>query len=94
MRIVGVGFRAHVGTLRRDGSRVAVKVQHPDLPERLALDIEILRTVANAVSVVFPRLRIGETADQFSTNFQMQLDFRDEARFLHQFRCAGRTTCT
>ena len=67
----------HVAVLKRDGSRVAVKVQHPNLSERLALDMTILRGAADVFSGLFPRLRIGETADQFASNFEMQLDFRD-----------------
>jgi len=78
--------QVHLATLRRDGATVAVKVQHPNLPERMALDMAILRLMADLCSLLFPQLRIGETADQFATNFEMQLDFRDEARFLRQFR--------
>lgn len=83
--------QVHLATLRRDGSQVAVKVQHPNLPERLALDMAILRLTADIFSALFPRMRIGETANQFATNFEMQLDFRDEARFLQQFRRSAQT---
>lgn len=65
---------------------MAVKVQHPNLRERLALDMAILRAAADVCSSLLPNLRIAETVNQFATNFEMQLDFRDEARFLQQFR--------
>jgi aarF domain-containing kinase len=64
---------------------VAVKVQHPNLTERLALDMAILRKLAALAARLAPDMRIGETADQFALNFEAQLDFRDEARNLEKF---------
>jgi predicted unusual protein kinase regulating ubiquinone biosynthesis (AarF/ABC1/UbiB family) len=60
--------------------RVAVKVQHPNLTERLDIDMEVLRWIAN-----WSGDRVKETVDQFACNFQAQLDFRDEARNLNTF---------
>jgi aarF domain-containing kinase len=77
--------QVHTATLRSDGTRVAVKVQHPHLGPRLAVDMFLLRAAADLVSSFAPALRVGETADQFATNFEMQLDFRDEAAFLRKF---------
>lgn len=64
---------------------MAVKVQHPNLTERLALDMAILRKLAALAARLAPDMRIGETADQFALNFEAQLDFRDEARNLEKF---------
>lgn len=70
----------HVARLREGGAKVAVKVQHPNLATRLAIDMCLLRAAANLWSRLAPDMRVGETADQFATNFEMQLDFRDEVR--------------
>ena len=68
-----------------NGETVAIKVQHPNLGERLALDMAILRYLASFAARLAPDMRIGETADQFALNFEAQLDFRDEARNLEKF---------
>jgi len=77
--------QVHVAKLLRDGSTVAVKVQHPNLTERLALDMTLLRQLSKLAARFAPDLRIGETADQFAANFEAQLDFRDEAKNLQRF---------
>lgn len=68
----------HIATL--GDQRVAVKVQHPNLTERLDIDMEVLRWVADWAGD-----RVKQTVDQFSCNFQAQLDFRDEAKNLNTF---------
>ena len=82
--------QVHVATLAAAqpfaaGTKVAVKVQHPDLAERLFLDMTILRRAADLAAAFAPGLRVGETVDQFASNFECQLDFRDEARNLRTF---------
>ena len=64
---------------------VCGQVQHPNLPERLFLDMTILRRAAAIGASIAPGMRIGETVDQFASNFECQLDFRDEAANLRQF---------
>ena len=71
--------QVHVATLMEDGSTVAVKVQHPNLSERLDLDMSILRYISKLAASLAPGMRIEETVNQFATNFEMQLDFVDEA---------------
>uniref|UniRef100_A0A7S0LB18 ABC1 atypical kinase-like domain-containing protein n=1 Tax=Coccolithus braarudii TaxID=221442 RepID=A0A7S0LB18_9EUKA len=78
--------QVHMATLRSDNSLVAVKVQHPNLAKRLALDMAILRQLAQVAAWLAPGWRISETADQFATNFEAQLDFRDEAENLRAFK--------
>lgn len=79
--------QVHLAKLRhaQQNETVAVKVQHPNLTERLALDMTILRRLAALAAHLAPDMRIGETADQFALNFEAQLDFRDEARNLDKF---------
>lgn len=82
--------QVHLATLKQahgqfaEGLKVAVKVQHPNLAERLTYDMAILMKAADTVSTV-AGLRINETVGQFASNFYMQLDFRDEAENLRRF---------
>ena len=82
--------QVHVATLKHahgkfpPGLKVAVKVQHPNLAERLTLDMAILMSAAGFVGEV-AGVRIHETVAQFASNFYMQLDFRDEADNLRKF---------
>jgi len=62
-----------------------VKVQHPNLAERLGVDMAILMGAADALGSV-KGLQINDTVAQFASNFYMQLDFRDEAENLRRFR--------
>ena len=84
--------QVHVATLAPPGSgagggggpgggrKVAVKVQHPNLAERLEVDMAILRWTADRGGE-----RVRQTVDQFAVNFEAQLDFRDEAENLRRF---------
>ena len=45
----------------------------------------LLLTCQPLVSYFSPASRVGETAHQFATNFEMQLDFEDEAANLRSF---------
>ena len=78
--------QVHLGILAATGAKVAIKVQHPDLAVRLFLDMTILRRAADLAAALAPGMRVGETVDQFASNFECQLDFRDEADNLRQFR--------
>jgi len=77
---IASGSIAQVHIAKLGSKKVAVKVQHPNLSERLDIDMEVLRWVAD-----WAGNRIGQTVDQFSCNFQAQLDFRDEASNLNTF---------
>lgn len=60
--------------------KVAVKVQHPNLAAGLELDMALLKWVAS-----WGGHRVASTVDQFATNFECQLDFKDEAENLRKF---------
>ena len=62
-----------------------MKIQHPNLAERLGIDMAILMRAADAVGSV-KGLQVNDTVAQFASNFYMQLDFRDEAENLRRFR--------
>ena len=79
--------QVHRAVLRDDGTDVIVKVQHPGLGRRLALDMYLLRALSKGCGRLHALrgLRISETVDQFASNFTAQLDFRDEAANLLRF---------
>ena len=83
--------QVHIGYLKEAhgplpaGCKVAIKIQHPNLSERLGIDMAILMGAADALGSV-QGLQIKETVAQFASNFYMQLDFRDEADNLRRFR--------
>ena len=62
-----------------------MKIQHPNLAERLGIDMAILMRAADAVGSV-KGVQVNDTVAQFASNFYMQLDFRDEAENLRRFR--------
>ena len=66
------------------GAKVAIKIQHPGLAERLGIDMAILMKGADLLGS-FKGLQINDTVAQFASNFYMQLDFRDEAENLRRF---------
>ena len=62
----------------RDGTKVALKVQRPGIPEIIEKDLVILQALAKRVEVVFPDLRVynptGMVQD-FATQIRKELDF-------------------
>jgi ubiquinone biosynthesis protein len=62
----------------RDGTRVALKVQRPGIPEIIEKDLVILQALAKRVEVVFPDLRVynptGMVQD-FASQIRKELDF-------------------
>ena len=71
----------------RDGREVAVKVQRPDIRERVALDLEALGEIAAFVdrhSRLARRYRVSAILEQFARALHRELDFRQEAANLSQ----------
>lgn len=77
--------QVHIAKWIKDGSTVAVKVQHPNLADKMALDMAILRQIAVYAAWLAPDMRIDETMNQFASNFECQLNFIDEAHNLIEF---------
>ncbi|MBO9999217.1 MAG: AarF/ABC1/UbiB kinase family protein [Cyanobacteria bacterium SID2] len=71
----------------KTGETVAVKVQRPDLLERVALDIYLLRTLAQWAQNNIKRLRSDLVAimDEFATRIFEELDYSHEARNAERF---------
>ena len=74
-----------------EGTRVAVKVLHPNVERLVATDVYLLRTAARLVEQLVPLpgirwLALSESVDHFATFMSSQLDLRHEAANLDRFR--------
>ncbi len=71
----------------KTGEIVAVKVQRPGLAQRIALDIYILRCVANWVQKNVKRVRSDLVAivDEFGTRIFEEMDYSQEGRNAERF---------
>lgn len=69
--------------LLKDGTRVAVKVQRPGIPDVIETDLAILTSMAERFDAVFPEVRlynpIGMVED-FAQQIRKELDFMRDAR--------------
>lgn len=78
--------QVHCGVLR-DGTKVVLKVQRPNLPKVVAADLRVLRLFAR-ISAKVPNGRMASPVDvveDFAANLAEELDFRNEAKNLDQF---------
>jgi len=75
----------------RDGRRVAVKVQRPDLEEMISTDIAALNYLVALGESLLPRLRaldLPVLVSEFSNSLNRETDFTHEARSIMLFRAA------
>jgi ubiquinone biosynthesis protein len=82
--------QVHSATLH-DGRRVAVKVQHPNISQRIAADLSILSELAELVERYLPEYRPYRpvrVVAEFERTLQRELDFHRELRHLQLFRQA------
>ncbi|WAC04756.1 MAG: AarF/ABC1/UbiB kinase family protein [Methanoregula sp.] len=74
--------QVHCAVLK-DGTRVAVKVQRPGIPDVIETDLAILMSMAERFDAVFPEVRlynpIGMVED-FAQQIRKELDFMRDAR--------------
>ena len=78
---------ASIGQVHRavlkDGTKVAVKVQRPGIPDVIETDLGILLSMAERIDSVFPEVRmynpVGMVQD-FATQIRKELDFTRDAR--------------
>jgi predicted unusual protein kinase regulating ubiquinone biosynthesis (AarF/ABC1/UbiB family) len=69
----------------RDGRRVAVKVQRPDIRERVAEDLEALADIAEFLdehTEMGRRYEFGKILEEFRRSLLRELDYRQEAQNL------------
>jgi ubiquinone biosynthesis protein len=72
----------------RDGREVAVKVQRPDVEQRIAQDLDILMGIARAadrITSVGRRVHFSEWVREFRVMLLAELDYREEADNLERF---------
>ena len=79
--------QVHLATLS-DGRKVAVKVQHADIEEISRIDLHILSRVFELVQLVVRIRGLEEYPDDVAQMIREELDFRQEARNIEQFRAA------
>ena len=82
--------QVHEATMR-DGRRVAVKVQRPDLEKMISKDIAALTNLVALVESIFPRLRaldLPVLVREFANSLSRETDFQREARSIVLFRAA------
>lgn len=64
----------------RDGSEVAVKIQHPSLQRYVPLDVRLTETVFKMVDYFFPEFPLQWLSDEMRRSVFVELDFTSEAR--------------
>lgn len=67
----------------KDGTRVALKIQRPNISEIIETDIDILRSMAERIETVFPEIRVYNPVgmvDDFAHQILKELDFTRDAR--------------
>ena len=84
--------QVHVATLK-DGTKVAVKVQHVGIEESMLLDFEILRGIVTFIEKTFAASRVWQPTqhlEELRTMLERELDYRFEVkntqRVAHNFR--------
>ena len=78
--------QVYKGTLKT-GETVAIKVQRPDLQERIALDLYILRSLAAWVKKNIKQVRsnLVSIMDEFGTRIYEEMDYSKEGRNAEKF---------
>jgi ubiquinone biosynthesis protein len=74
--------QVHCAVLK-DGTRVAVKVQRPGIPDVIENDLAILTSMAERFDAVFPEVRLYNPigmVDDFAQQIRKELDFMRDAR--------------
>jgi ubiquinone biosynthesis protein len=74
--------QVHCAVLR-DGTRVALKVQRPNIPDVIETDLAILTSMADRFDSVFPEVRVYNPigmVEDFAQQIRKELDFMRDAR--------------
>lgn len=78
---VGVASLAqvHMATLKKNGQKVAVKVQHPSLAEFVPLDVKLTQIVFKLMYQVFPEYPLTWLGEEMQSSIFVELDFTNES---------------
>lgn len=69
--------QVHKATLK-DGSTVAVKVQHPYVQGNSRVDMKTMEYLVKIMSIVFPEFKFQWLVDESKKNIPRELDFSEE----------------
>ncbi|KAL4873134.1 hypothetical protein BDV12DRAFT_182400 [Aspergillus spectabilis] len=71
--------QVHVGVLKENGQKVAVKLQHPALAEWAPLDLALTRFTFSMLKRFFPEYDLEWLSKEMDLSLPQELDFRMEA---------------
>lgn len=84
---LGVASLAQVHRAKlKDGSTVAVKVQHPYVLGNSIVDLKTMEVLVNTVAWVFPNFKFKWLVDETKRNIPVELDFKQEAKHTKKVR--------
>ncbi len=66
----------------RDGTKLAVKVQYPDIEEIVRIDLKTLKRIFGLLNVIFPQYGLKKTYQEVREVILEELDFKTEGRNL------------
>ncbi|CAG8082916.1 unnamed protein product [Penicillium olsonii] len=72
--------QVHIATLKENGQKVAVKVQHPALDEWVPLDLALTRFTFSMLKRFFPDYDLEWLSKEMDFSLPQELDFRMEAQ--------------
>ena len=72
--------QVHLATLKGNGQKVAVKVQHPTLEEWVPLDLALTRLTFSALKKFFPEYDLEWLSNEMELSLPQELDFALEGR--------------
>jgi ubiquinone biosynthesis protein len=81
--------QVHEGILKGTKTKVAVKVQRPDIKDRIKADIEILSSLAGVLEKAFKRIENFDpegVIEEFGHMILREIDYTIEARNIERFR--------
>lgn len=64
----------------KDGTIVAVKIQHPSVKKNSNTDIKTMTFLVNCLAVIFPDFKFVWLAEETGKNLPIELDFMNEAK--------------
>jgi len=79
--------QVYVARCKKDGKKVAVKVQHKDLLESVDADLNTVKILTEIVYWLYPKVDYRWFVEEGRKNITMELDFETEAR--NQELCAS-----
>ncbi len=82
---IAAGSLAQVhGAVLADGTRVAVKVQVPDVEVQVEADLSLFSLIAGALRELVPSIDLVSIAAELGRSVRQELDFRLEAQHAHR----------